>query len=81
VRSDIGRRTLRRNKPSPEIILRPLASVLEVLQHATEWYLLYNSSEMSEFPMSPFAVRVLVPFLRPIVVGAWCFGLGWVTKE
>jgi hypothetical protein len=30
---------------------------------------------------SPFAVRVLVPFLRPIVVGAWCFGLGWVTKE
>jgi hypothetical protein len=31
--------------------------------------------------MSLFAVRVLVPFLRPVVVGAWCFGLGWVTKE
>jgi hypothetical protein len=60
---------------------RPLASVLEVLRHATERYLLYSSSEMSEFPMSPLTVRVLVPFLRPMVVGAWCFGLGWVTKE
>ena len=70
----------KRNKPSPEITLRPLGSVAEVLLHGTEWYLLLFL-EMCEFLIRPLAVRVLFAFLRPIVVGAWCFGLGWVTKE
>jgi hypothetical protein len=44
-------------------------------------YCIGSSSEMSKFPMSLFALRVLASFLRAIVVGAWCFGLGWVTTE
>lgn len=54
MRSDIACRMPRRNKP--------LASVLEALRHATRCYLLYSSSEMSEFSTSPFAVRVLSHF-------------------
>jgi len=75
----------KRNKPSRSNCKRSTAPGLRLWESCgTQLNVIYcigSASEMSKFPMSPFALRVLVPFLRAIVVGAWFLGLACVTTE